>query len=210
MAQSDVATIGKKCKLCGVVHPASDYPIHSYTKKPKPVCKACDLERNRGYKRKQRENDPEFRARELEKNKVYRERYSEGYRAHQVKKRAKHKSSYFSDLRFRCRNLASSCRTRSVRKGFECEVTGDVIYTLLHAQNFRCAVTGSRLDITESKVYSRNPLAPSIDRKDNDRGYTLDNIQMVAAWYNMLKNEWTDEDVRSFIAVAYKTMFSDG
>ena len=44
----------------------------------------------------------------------------------------------------------------------------------------------------------RHPFRPSIDRVDNSRGYTLDNIRIV--WYieNICRNKFSDEDVAEF------------
>lgn len=40
-----------------------------------------------------------------------------------------------------------------------------------------------------------NPFAPSIDRINNDLGYTKDNCQMVVWIYNCSKNVFTNEDL---------------
>lgn len=39
------------------------------------------------------------------------------------------------------------------------------------------------------------PRAPSIDRIDSDRGYTMDNCRFVLVAENLFRNEWSDEEI---------------
>ena len=55
-----------------------------------------------------------------------------------------------------------------------------------------CPRTGILFDMSEGRQL---PFRPSLDRIDNDKGYTLDNIQVVCKIYNTAKWAWTDEDV---------------
>lgn len=66
-----------------------------------------------------------------------------------------------------------------------------------------CEVTGVPFDLT-----TRNPglcgfanvqkYAPSLDRKDNSKGYTKDNVQVVIWMYNAAKHIFSHEDVLEF------------
>lgn len=199
----------KVCRNCGASKPESDFPRYSGNRGLRPMCNDCFKSSEATKRKLRRENDPAVRARELETNKAYRARYSDGYRKHQLSKREKFASRYFSDLMFRCRQMVSAMQARAIKKGLEFNFTPETLFVIIHAQNFKCVVTGTKFDLSASKNYHRNPLAPSIDRKNSDQGYTLANIQIVASWYNMMKNEWSDDDVRSFIATAYHTMFGD-
>lgn len=174
------------------------------------ICRFCFRIRSAGYKRKKRSTDSEFYARELERNKTYREKYSDGYRAHRLKKREKHKSQYYSDLSFRCTQLVSSARRRAKKKGLAFDIDAKTLEAVIIVQGFKCSLTGTPFDLSQSADYIRSPSAPSLDRKDNRKGYTWDNLQVVAAWYNIFKNEWSDQDARKFIELAYKTMFARG
>jgi hypothetical protein len=52
-----------------------------------------------------------------------------------------------------------------------------------------CALSGLRL-VREPK----HPDIPSLDRIDSDRGYTLDNVQVVSSRVNIAKNKQSDSD----------------
>lgn len=199
----------KACRDCGAVYPLEDFPPYSNGRGRRPMCRPCLRIYWAEYRKRRLDNDPELKLRAYQANREYREKYSEGYIKHRLKKREKHRSKYFNNLYYRCGQLVNSTKRRALHKGFEFDLTVDIIFAFIHAQNFKCAVTGTEFDISESRKYHRSPCAPSIDRKDNGKGYTLDNIQIVVAWYNLLKNEWSDDDVKSFIHVAYHTLFKD-
>lgn len=58
-------------------------------------------------------------------------------------------------------------------------------------------MTGVRLTILESgKNYlTRNPNSPSLDKIDPHKGYTRDNVRLVCWWYNVSKQQFSDEEV---------------
>ena len=55
-----------------------------------------------------------------------------------------------------------------------------------------CEVTGIKFELN---TISRSPFRPSVDRKDNSKGYTKDNIQLVCWIYNRTKGDGTHKDV---------------
>lgn len=56
----------------------------------------------------------------------------------------------------------------------------------------RCEATGIAFDMSPgSDKHHANPWAPSLDRRDSAKGYTLDNVQVVCAAYNYAKSEWS-------------------
>ncbi len=63
----------------------------------------------------------------------------------------------------------------------------------------RCERTGIIFDLSVNG--GLNPWAPSIDRRDNSKGYTADNIQIVCNAYNLAKGPWS-EDVLTTLARA--------
>lgn len=59
-----------------------------------------------------------------------------------------------------------------------------------------CEATGIPFDLSIEGIYKKmNPFAPSIDRINNDLGYTTDNCQMVIWIYNCSKNNFSEKDL---------------
>lgn len=85
--------------------------------------------------------------------------------------------------------LVKSARLRACAKGWDFNLD-----TALIAEQIGkgvCAVTGLPLRL-EPGI---SPWSPSIDRIDSNKGYTHDNVRVVAWLYNTAKGEFTDEDV---------------
>lgn len=68
------------------------------------------------------------------------------------------------------------------------KITGEHIDLLLQSQDNKCIVSGVTFDM-KSKWNK-----PSLDRIDNTRGYTLDNIQLVTWIVNHTRGELTVEE----------------
>ena len=114
--------------------------------------------------------------------------------------------------------LVDSCRTASrrekkVRKGIDqCDVTFESMESLMEYQQWKCAEKGHSFIIMDKryKVEQRNALGinslllPSIDRIDNNKGYTMDNIRIVSFGYNQLRNRHSDSDVSEWINLIKK------
>jgi hypothetical protein len=202
----------KRCKSCECEKPVSAFPLYTSLKgelRQKARCFECARYYDKTYKKKRRDNDPIARQRELDVNKSYRAKYSDGYRQHQIKKREKALSKYQTNIIERLSRICGSAKTRAARKGLPFDLTPAVLHVVVQLQGMNCAATGIPLQLNASTEYHKNPYAPSLDRKDSDKGYTLDNIQIVCTWYNMMKNEWSDKDVREFVLIAYRSMFKD-
>jgi hypothetical protein len=109
--------------------------------------------------------------------------------------------------------LFDSCRTGSrrakkVRKGIDyCDITYESMYALMETQQWKCAETNipfvimdQQYKVEQKKALGINSLLlPSIDRIDNNKGYTMDNIRIVTSGYNNLKNIHSDGDVWQWI-----------
>ena len=67
------------------------------------------------------------------------------------------------------------------------KITIDDLADLLVSQGGTCAFTGQLIS------FSEKPLNGSVDRKDNDLGYTADNIQLVTKEVNILRGSLTIE-----------------
>lgn len=81
------------------------------------------------------------------------------------------------------------------------------MYALMETQQWKCAETNipfvimdKQYKVEQKKALGINSLLlPSIDRIDNNKGYTMDNIRIVTSGYNNLKNIHSDGDVWQWI-----------
>ena len=79
-------------------------------------------------------------------------------------------------------------KANSRKRDGSVHLTGQDIELLAKSQEFKCALTGELLDATS--VWWK----PSLDRIDSDKGYTLDNIRIVAWIVNHCRGDLTDEE----------------
>jgi hypothetical protein len=98
--------------------------------------------------------------------------------------------------------LASRAKRRAQEKQIDCDLDAGNVATLVRDQECRCAVTD--LPFRGRSVtadWHANPYAPSLDRIDCAKGYTLGNVRVVLAAVNAALDEW-GEDVLLDIAQA--------
>lgn len=79
------------------------------------------------------------------------------------------------------------------------EIDVNDIILLKKKQKNRCAYTGKKL----KWVYD-TPYKASIDRIDSSKGYTVDNIQLVAKIVNQAKNDLDEKDFLDMIKFIYE------
>jgi hypothetical protein len=78
----------------------------------------------------------------------------------------------------------------------------DLEWVIDRMKHLRCEITGCDLDITPVSGGGRtNPFSPSLDRRDNSKGYTKDNVQVVAWFLNRMKADWPEEVVVRILRV---------
>ena len=75
-------------------------------------------------------------------------------------------------------------------------VTLDQLYDIGEKQNWKCNRTGVPLEFTRGGKFinNTNPNSCTIDRINNSKGYTSDNVHLVTWRYNSMKNHWDDKD----------------
>jgi len=86
----------------------------------------------------------------------------------------------------RLRNLVTCAKLRKQEQ--EDEVTWETIYSLWLNQNGLCKYSGVPLSLE-----ANHPHKVSIDRIDSSQGYVKDNLQLVSASVNRMKQEFTEE-----------------
>ena len=89
-------------------------------------------------------------------------------------------------------------RTRKsygIRTGKIFDIDDSYLLGLLEKQQYRCAITGIMMT---KNVH--DPLSVSLDRINNDLGYTHGNVQLVCNWINLGKNTFRQEDIKKCIS----------
>lgn len=101
----------------------------------------------------------------------------------------------------RAKKLCGTAKMRAYRSGREFSITVEHVHCVI-AMGV-CQKSGLPFDLTNRSHGAINPFAPSIDRIDNAKGYTSDNIQIVCSMFNMGKHEHREVDfIAMCVAVA--------
>ena len=89
----------------------------------------------------------------------------------------------------RLKGMLYSARQRAKDKDMECNLEYDDLVKLYDSTNGKCKYTNRHFVFTKAGESSMktNLNAPSLDRIDNNKGYTLDNVQIVSLAYNKMK-----------------------
>ena len=85
---------------------------------------------------------------------------------------------------------------KSARKrNFDCDITIADVLQMYEDQNGKCALTGFDMTLGSSEDRIEKRYAASPDRINNERGYTKDNVWLVAARANSIKSDMTLEEL---------------
>lgn len=104
----------------------------------------------------------------------------------------------------RASRFLSAARGRAAKFGVPFALTIEEVQTLM-APGF-CPYTGVRFDFTGPLAGLRkNPWSPSIDRVEPSLGYVAGNVEIVSTWYNLAKNQWPPEVMRTAIVGLKRT-----
>jgi hypothetical protein len=90
-------------------------------------------------------------------------------------------------------NLLQAARCRAKKAGQDMDI--DRQWVADHLKPMICEATGVELVLTRDETVAHTAFRPSIDRIDNQRGYTKDNCRIVSVIYNKAKSEYNDADV---------------
>lgn len=96
---------------------------------------------------------------------------------------------------FYTKKLLIDLRKRAKYRKLGFDLDFDFLYKLVIPMT--CSITGVKLvrgvDAVNKKGLS--PYTLSIDRVDSNKGYTKENCRAVCWWYNVSKQQWTDEEL---------------
>lgn len=102
------------------------------------------------------------------------------------------------------KKLLQQCRGSAKRRGHECTITVEMIGEMLAPMV--CSVTGLPLSLDYAGESRNNPWAPSVDRIDSSRGYVLGNVRVVCCAFNLARNEWPDDVLRTLFEAALRAL----
>lgn len=94
------------------------------------------------------------------------------------------------------KEVLSSARCRAVKKKLEFNISLEYLKSLWNKQRGKCSITG--LDMTHIILNGKMRTSLSIDRIDSNKGYTVDNVQLVCIVANMMKNNMTLNELKYF------------
>ena len=92
----------------------------------------------------------------------------------------------------------SNAKKRAKLKNIEFDLTIDMLETLFKNQSQKCAFTKVKIHIRKRKA-SKSLFQASLDRIDNSKGYTIDNVNFVALGFNYMRNSVDLEEAKYFL-----------
>ena len=90
---------------------------------------------------------------------------------------------------YQLRDSLVDCKKRAKNKGIKFSLDLKHLQRALNETDGRCWVSGVVFK-PDHKGFFRNPYRPSFDRIDSKKGYTPDNVRIVAYCVNAAMNEW--------------------
>jgi len=88
-------------------------------------------------------------------------------------------------------------------RNYPFNVNIEYLQNILESQDFKCALTGSKLlcpkTYIEKREMTSNPYLLSLDRIQNDLGYVEDNVQFVCVWANKARGNYENDMFKEII-----------
>jgi hypothetical protein len=134
------------------------------------------------------ERQREYRAKNAEKLKKY-------YQGRKPQM-AENTRQYEANPANRMTILIRGARVRAKRLGLEC----DGLHAIRKAFPAECACCNKTLDYVRRNLKRPSPLSPSLDRRDNTKGYTDGNVRVICYRCNVLKRDATPEEIEAILA----------
>lgn len=126
----------------------------------------------------------------------YRLSYCNACRKKQMYKRLNDSPKSFMGDRF------NKIRLRAIKEGTEFTLTKEHLIDLYDLQEGKCFYSDIKLTLMTGK--GRLPTGISIDRVDNSKGYTNENIVLCTSRFNTIKSNLTMQEIEKYMPRIYK------
>lgn len=161
----------KRCCVCEEHKPLNEFSVNNSAKdKLQYRCKACDI----AYQTKRREAD--------------REKFAEYSRQYQRARR--------QNFDYRLQMLVNASKQRAKLKNIEHSITASDLKAIYPIDG-RCPIFGVKLEFNSAGFRDNSP---SVDRIDPNKGYTLDNIQVISWKANRIKGAASLSELEMLVA----------
>lgn len=133
---------------------------------------------------------------DFDKKKAKKKEYQEKYRNSakgkitQSRATAKRRASLEEDVDKFFNDWIYRVNARAKDRKLDCTLTEQDLRKKIEETNWTCSI--SKLPLT---MRHKDRCKASVDRIDSSKGYTMDNIQIVAACVNMAKSDGTDKEL---------------
>ena len=97
---------------------------------------------------------------------------------------------------------ANKARSRSKQKGYTTDLTTEYLKEVWDKQNGICPYTKIKMELgrtTADEDIKKTPTKASLDRIDPNIGYIQGNVEFVCYCVNVMKNDFTKEEMVNFI-----------
>jgi hypothetical protein len=96
-----------------------------------------------------------------------------------------------------------AARLRARKSGIKCDIDAEFLKGLLERQSGFCAISGIPLSFI--KGHGHIPTNASVDRIDPTKGYTKDNVQLVARQINTMKSNLSIDQLMDWCELVLRT-----
>lgn len=119
--------------------------------------------------------------------------------AKRIKKYCGSRKDQYSPFKYH----SNKARSRSKARGEVTNVTSEYLKELWEKQDGICPYTNMKMDLSKTstdKDIKKNPVKASLDRIDPKIGYFQGNVEFVCYCVNVMKNDFTKQEIIDFIS----------
>jgi hypothetical protein len=103
-----------------------------------------------------------------------------------------------NDIRYRLNWLLQQARVRAKKKNLESDIDIDFLMSIYPADG-KCPILGIELQFNTGNYAGSRWNSPSLDRIDNTKGYTKDNVHIISSRANIIKRDATLEELEAIV-----------